>query len=304
MIVSRLRFLIGYLISLYLISTGKVSDIVKKALNGDIILSIYFHNPDKKTIEFLIRWLQKKGFHFISADELVEILITKKMFPKGAVYISIDDGWRNNLSNVFVTAAKNRIPITLFATVEPIMNNSGFWWSYVDMGIKKGLNIPKKEFLKSINNEERIKVVNELRSSIIIRDEAISIMNIKTLANEKCITIGSHTYSHPILKCCNENDLQFEIGYSKKMLEKIIDKTIKYFAYPNGRHSKREIDCVEKNGYKAAFGTDPDYILKRNNINMFNIPRFEISDNVSLKENICRMTGVWYSLKLGKRDNA
>jgi hypothetical protein len=98
--------------------------------------------------------------------------------------------------------------------------------------------------------------------------------------------------------------MQFEIGESKKMLEKMLNNTIKYFAYPNGRHSKREMDCVESNGYEAAFGTDPDYIMKDANINIFNIPRFEISDDVSMNENICRMTGVWYSLKLSKRDNA
>jgi peptidoglycan/xylan/chitin deacetylase (PgdA/CDA1 family) len=304
MIKSRIRYFIGYFISLFLLSTGKVFNIVNRALNGEMILSIYFHNPSKETINNLIQWLQKKGFHFISAEELIEILKKKKKFPKGAVYMSIDDGWRKNLSNVFATFSEPKIPITLFATIEPIVNNSGFWWSYIDMGIKKGLKIPKKEILKSIDNEERIKILGNLTSSFTILDEAISMMNLKDLANERNITIGSHTYSHPILRCCNENDMQFEIGESKKMLEKMLNNTIKYFAYPNGRHSKREMDCVESNGYEAAFGTDPDYIMKDANINIFNIPRFEISDDVSMNENICRMTGVWYSLNLSKRDNA
>jgi hypothetical protein len=44
--------------------------------------------------------------------------------------------------------------------------------------------------------------------------------------------------------------------------------------------------------------------MKDSNINIYNIPRFEISDDVSLNENICRLTGVWYSLNLSKRDNA
>jgi peptidoglycan/xylan/chitin deacetylase (PgdA/CDA1 family) len=304
MIKSRIRFFIGYFISLYLISTGKVLNIVNRALNGEIILSIYFHNPSKETFKFLIQWLQKKGFQFISAEDLIKVLKGQKKFPKGAVFMSIDDGWRKNISNVFEMVSQPKIPITLFATIEPIVNNTGFWWSYIDMAIKKGFKIQKKEILKSINNRERIKIVENLTHSITIQDEAISLLNLKELKNEKNITIGSHTFSHPILKCCNENDMKFEIGESKKRLEKLLNNTIKYFAYPNGIHSERETDCVKSNGYEAGFGTDPDYIMKDSNINIYNIPRFEISDDVSLNENICRLTGVWYSLNLSKRDNA
>ena len=304
MIKWSIRLFIGYLISLYIISTGKVSNIIKKALNGEIILSIYFHNPRKKTVNYLIEWLQKNGFHFISAEELIEILNKGKSFPKGAAFLSIDDGWRENISNLFEVVSKSNIPVTLFPTIEPMIKNNGFWWSYVDKGINNGLKIPKKENLKSMSNVERIKILENVKSSIIIKDEAIAIEDLKLMVREKSITIGSHTYSHPILRCCSEKELEFEIGESKAILEELIKNKVKYFAYPNGKHRKREMDCVKKNGYEAAFGTDPDFIMMNKSIDLFNIPRFEISDNVSLKENICRLTGVWYSLNLSKQDNA
>ena len=304
MIKSRLRFFLGYVISLYLILTGKVSSIIKKALNGEIILSIYFHNPRKKTVRCLIDWLQNNGFHFISAEELIDILKTGKNFPKGAVFLSIDDGWRKNISNVFEIVGKSNIPITLFPIIEPIINSNGFWWSYVDKGINIGLKIPEKENLKLISNAERIKIVEKVKSSFLIKDEAIGIEDLKIIAREKSITIGSHTYSHPILICCNEKELEFEIGESKTILEELIKSKVKYFAYPNGKHRKREMDCVKKIGYEAAFGTDPDYIMTTDPINLFNIPRFEIRDDASLRENICRLTGVWYRSNLSKRDNA
>jgi hypothetical protein len=98
--------------------------------------------------------------------------------------------------------------------------------------------------------------------------------------------------------------MNYEIGMSKLLIKNYINSEIKYFAYPNGMHGRRERDCVKEHGYKAAFGTDPEYIKNGESIDIFNIPRFEISDNVSLKENICRLTGVWYSFNINKRDNA
>jgi peptidoglycan/xylan/chitin deacetylase (PgdA/CDA1 family) len=304
MIRSRIRIFIGYLISVYLILTGRVSNIINQALNGNIILSIYFHNPSKKTFNYLIQWLQKKGLDFISADELIKILKKEIPFPKGAVFLSIDDGWRENLSNVFRITFENKIPITLFATMDPIINNEGFWWSYIDKGTAKGFTNQKKEILKSKSNMERLKEVDKLKSLISIKNEAINIENLKQLSTEKNIVIGSHTFSHPILTNCNEEELIFEIGMSKIIIEKNINNRIKYFAYPNGRHNKREMDTAKINEYEAAFGTDPEYIMVNKSINLYNIPRFEISDNVSLMENICRLTGVWYYLNISKRDNA
>jgi peptidoglycan/xylan/chitin deacetylase (PgdA/CDA1 family) len=303
MIYSHLRSTIGYIISLFLISSGKVSKILSRTLNGEIILSIYFHNPTKKTFVDIIKYLEKKGLHFISAEELIEIVEKKSKFPKGAVFVSIDDGWKNNIANIFETEQGKKIPITLFVSMEPIINKNGFWWSYIDKAESMGISIPKKEILKKLNNRERLKEVEKVKSLITINSEAINTKELRKYS-KKNITIGSHTYSHPILTNCNEDEMSYEIGESKFIIESNIKNEIKYFAYPNGKHRKREIQCVEYYGYKAAFGTDPEYIKNGKLINKFNIPRFEISDNVSFLENICRLTGVWYSLKINKRDNA
>jgi peptidoglycan/xylan/chitin deacetylase (PgdA/CDA1 family) len=303
MIYAHIRTAIGYIISLFLISSGKVSKILNSTLNGEIILSIYFHNPNKKMFTDIISYLEKNGLHFITAEELIEILENKKAFPKGAVFVSIDDGWQSNIENIFETERGKNIPITLFVSMEPIINKTGFWWSYIDKAQSMGFRVRKKEVLKKIHNVERCKEIERVKSLVDIHYEAISINDLKYLSKRN-ITIGSHTYSHPILTNCNEEEMNYEIGKSKLLIECNLNSEIKYFAYPNGIHRNREMNSVKYSGYRAAFGTDPEYIKKGDSKNLFNIPRFEISDSASFLENICRLTGVWYSLNINKKDNA
>ena len=86
----------------------------------------------------------------------------------------------------------------------------------------------------------------------------ISIEQLRKLAQNQYCTIGSHTISHPLLRFMNYEDVKNEIINSKKKLEKIIGKEIKYFAYPYGSKyacSKRVVEVAKHAGYKKAFST-------------------------------------------------
>ena len=108
------------------------------------------------------------------------------------------------------------------------------------------------------------------------------------------ISIGSHTVTHPILTKCDNITSKNEITDSKISLEKILNTPIIHFAYPNGNYSEREIGYLKECGYKMAFTTNPEYIKIDAMPDLFEIPRFDVLENVSYLENICRMTGIWF----------
>jgi hypothetical protein len=56
----------------------------------------------------------------------------------------------------------------------------------------------------------------------------------------------------------------------------------------------REIEYVKQAGYEISFGIEPKYLTKSSLDGIFNLPRFEVLDNASLAESICRMTGVGF----------
>ncbi len=67
------------------------------------------------------------------------------------------------------------------------------------------------------------------------------------------MTIGSHTLNHPYLeKITDEKELEKQIFYGKKSLEKHIGKTADLFAYPFGEYNDQIISVVKSAGFKMA----------------------------------------------------
>jgi len=58
---------------------------------------------------------------------------------------------------------------------------------------------------------------------------------------------------------------------------------------------------LKQAGYTLAFTTEPKYIDNKNTINIYQVPRFGVVDNIPFTENLCRMTGIWYERKNFKK---
>jgi poly-beta-1,6-N-acetyl-D-glucosamine N-deacetylase len=282
----NIRNMMAFLVANTFIYTGIVRRAIKKALRGKYILSIYCHAPEAAIFESSIHWLLKQGFHFISLGDLEAIKKGEKEFPKGAVLLTVDDGWKSNQQNVFDIAARYQVPVGIFISTQPI-EEGVFWWSYVKENKK---DIAR---LKQIPDQSRVDILKKLKEQITIGRQALTKKQVSEIAANKLVSVGSHTVSHPILINCSDEAAMHEIAYSKNKIETWISKPVRYFSYPNGDYSKREIDIVQRAGYALALTTETDYLTKDRLQQHYTLPRFEILDNASLSENICRMTGVW-----------
>ena len=116
------------LLALALIASGRVQRAMRRALGGDVVTAIYFHKPNRRLFDRCIRWLTKHGYNFIAIDDLMEILYRGKTPPKGAVWLSFDDGCRELLTNVLPLIRKHRIPVTLFLPSGIIAGDGLFPW--------------------------------------------------------------------------------------------------------------------------------------------------------------------------------
>jgi peptidoglycan/xylan/chitin deacetylase (PgdA/CDA1 family) len=68
--------------------------------------------------------------------------------------------------------------------------------------------------------------------------------------------IGSHTHSHCMLPNISVSEAEYELAYSKKILEDICGKAINIIAYPNGKGSEEVIRKSFDAGYKYILLTD------------------------------------------------
>jgi peptidoglycan/xylan/chitin deacetylase (PgdA/CDA1 family) len=291
--VYTIRNFAALVISLWYIITGRVRRSVSRALKGDYILSVYFHNPDRRLFTSCIKWLSQKGFHFISLDDLDKIRTGHMPFPKGAVLLTVDDGWKANKSNIIEVVKRLNIPITIFLTVDPVVNGSPFWWSYIKSARDKGMIQFSLAQLKEMDHKRVQDIINTLKNTIVLGREAMTEDQILDALSDSQLTIGSHTISHPILTNCTVEHVYNEMYESKERLQALFKIPVFSFAYPNGAYSKREVELLKKTGYTLAFTTELKPITPNSFENQYELPRMEVLENVSFPETICRMSGVW-----------
>ncbi len=274
------------------IVSGMVGRARRRAHSEKLITSIYFHNPSRTLFEKCILWLKKKGYTFISTDDLVEILEKRKTIPHLPLLITLDDAYHENIPNVFSVAEKHNVPITIFAPSGSIESGE-YWWSYVLKGRKfssPGFN--EVEDYKKIPEGVRKAKVELLKKYVKVQREAMTVDELIKISKSPFVTIGSHTVNHPCTIHCSDEELDFEIGYSKTKLEKWLGKEVKYFAYPNGDFNNRDKIYLKKYNYKLAFTTVPGGINPAD-YNVFELQRNCIIPNGTFAENICRMVGIW-----------
>ena len=290
--ITLIRNILAWFLSQLLIHFGFVSRAKKRALEGEYILSIYFHDPTKAEFESCVKWLIQNKFCFLKDSDLDDIAQQRVPFPKGAVFLSVDDGWLSNESNIVEVAKKYNVPVTIFVSTEPV-ETGVYWWSYLDEARRLKIKIPKMKVLKRIPDEERIQLVNDIKKKVSMEREAMSIRQVKRISQVEEITVGGHTHSHPILPNC-EDDMAFkELEVSKKKLENWTGRRIKLFAYPNGDYGVREVELLKKLDYRYGFTNQPNYLTREHFKDPYTIPRFGFLEGATFAENICRMVGLW-----------
>ncbi len=288
----KVRNVCAFLLASILILCGCVRRARKRAFNGEFILSVYFHNPSRKEFETCVKWFKKHRFRFLSIADLQQIVQQRLPFPKGAVVLTLDDGWQSNEANVVEVANQYQVPVTIFVSTEPVEKGT-YWWSYIIEAQKKKLAYPLLDKLKKLNNDERLAIVKDFRILLPLRREALTIEQVRKVAESKYVTIGGHTHTHPILINCSAGHVYDELALSKEKLESWTDKEVTCFSYPNGDYGEREKEILKDLNYKLAFSSQPVYMTPGTLKDIYTLPRFGFLENASFAENICRIVGVW-----------
>lgn len=294
-IVKEAKTLLKILLGLYLFFSGKINISREEIFSKNYITSLFFHNPNQQLFKRCIQWLKKNGYFFISVDQLFQYVQNQQEFPKGAVWLSIDDGWKDNIHNIIPVINDYKIPITFFIATDPVENQGIFWWTFFEKCKDQLSNYFKSNSLdlKSIKEKDRKKIIQDLKKRCkkrILR-EAMEIEQVKSLAQNPLVTIGSHTVHHALTVNCTDDELEFEIKESKEKLQEWTNKEVKYFCYPNGSFDGRERKILKESGYKLAATVEKRFITK--NDDLYLIPRIEVKDKISFYEAICRIVGIW-----------
>ncbi len=211
------------------------------------------------SFENIIIDYHKKGYKFISVEELCQCLKYKKKIRK-FVCITFDDGYKDIYEIAYPILKQYDSPFAVFVVNNHVNGKAKLWRYVIDdlicdndiIELHDGTRIccktvAEKEIafttICNLFNPLEENDIVELLSDYSIDWEAKTnalMMNEETLqllANDNICTIGSHTVSHCQLSRLTKEKQMSELKDSKEYLHKLLHRDIRYFAYPYGDYS-------------------------------------------------------------------
>ena len=209
------------------------------------------------------------------------------------VVVTLDDGYRDNLTTALPIAESKGVPITVFVASGILGNHNGFWWDRlgtllrsrppqvreIDLpvsgqhvrlplgssGIKADLDSVRRHLLplRVPDIERALDAVSEqwqVGSAPPPDAATLTPEELLQLAASDTATIGAHTVDHVRLRDRSARDQQDTISGSKQKLEQSIGRAVPHFAYPFGRHDDfddRSVEAVRSAAFDTACTTLP-----------------------------------------------
>lgn len=240
-----MKFHLMKMIKYMFIPFGILYRFVYKSKNEILILMYHRVNDEinkelavtKRSFNWHMNYLFIKGYKVISMDEACS-LIRENSINDRYVVLTFDDGYEDFYINAFPVLRRYHFPSILYLVPGFIESDKTYWWDK-DLGESKLLSWKQIEELNDCN----------------------------------LVDIGSHSLSHFDLDKLENEDLQYELETSKRILQDKTGKTIKHFSYPRG------ISCEE--GEKKVKNLYVSGVLMQNGIKVTN--NISINDITKLK---------------------
>ena len=291
----------GWTISSGMIAAGVVRRRLRQMESRSAITPLYFHNPSAKVFRKCIERLMAADCAFLSLEQVSDFVSGRAGVPKRAVWLSCDDGWKEIALTMLPLLRRYHLPMTIFVPTDLVLGGPA-WWRvcriYRRELMKFGIRNPEQ--LWEIPNARRREIVDALCEEVDTRalgDDFLSREQIQAIARCPEITIGSHSCSHPLLWRCTDEEVRQEMAESKRVLDQWIGRPVTGFAYPFGYGGRREADCARAAGYQVAATTFLGTIEAGRDA--FRLPRFCVSDEMSIAEAVCSSTGAWSEFSKG-----
>jgi peptidoglycan/xylan/chitin deacetylase (PgdA/CDA1 family) len=229
----------------------------------------------ERQMEFL-----KKNLKVITLEAAVAQLKAGRPFTGRSAVITFDDGYRNVLTRAYPALKRLGLPFTVFLTTDFIGGSKRPWWDRlsemlagsVSSGDRQKLFLAARTKLLELDPDDQEKYLSQLAQGLpagIGPDEEQAFMSwdeVRSLAADPLVEIGSHTVSHPVTSRLAPDRLRAELTGSKKTIEGMIGRPVSALAYPYGfrsAYSDQVVAEVKKAGYTSALTGVPG----RNTVN-------------------------------------
>ncbi|MGO4705708.1 polysaccharide deacetylase family protein [Microvirga sp. 2MCAF38] len=264
------------------------------------------------TPEFLdltINVLKREEFDIISLDELPQRLKTGGSSKPFAV-LTFDDGYRDNIEYAWPIMKRHNVPWAVYVVPDFADGHGRLWWHEIEAAIARldAIQITLDNATETLDvrtldeknavfeslvqrlkagPEERLRAVaGQLAAQVnldpdqLVRDNCATWDELRVLAQDSNVTIGSHTMSHPILARHDDDFVSREMVDSKALIEKRLGISVCHMAYPLGDRNSagdREFRLGKETGFATCVTTRPGHVFQKHAQHLTALPRVSIN---------------------------
>jgi peptidoglycan/xylan/chitin deacetylase (PgdA/CDA1 family) len=227
--------------------------------------------------------------------------------PRLPAAVTMDDGYADNFYEARPILDKYEIPATTFVISGYL--GQEFWWDrlvrlvFTEGAITNGnkLNVAGRSYeftfqndmpvqeqreqllqtlywaLRPLPEQERQRSLETLGNLVgdiqadKICQRAMTTAELKMLADDPLIEIGSHTHTHVELANLTGEDQKYEIEQSREELSEIIGRRVAGISFPFGSFSKATQEIISGEKFTYACSSNPDTV--RNAGQRYQLPR-------------------------------
>lgn len=275
-----------------------------------------------ETFKSQINWL-KINTNILSLDKLIYMLNGGNVGKGPYSMITFDDAYRDIYKVAYPILKRLQLPAVIFVPTKLIEDGRLGWWdmlAYILQNCRRSnicyegniFTLPTdferalRFFLDKMKLEpfqKNQKLITKLAHICRVQlpdpqEQATQMMTweqLKEITTE-CFEVGSHTHTHRVLGTISPEEQRQELSTSKILLERKLNKPVVSLAYPVGgyRHFTKTTQMIAKDcGYKVAFSFNTGYNKTVNNLNLYDICRFEPAKNNVLLAGQCALPSLF-----------
>jgi peptidoglycan/xylan/chitin deacetylase (PgdA/CDA1 family) len=199
---------------------------------------------------------------------------------RGCCAITFDDGYRDFLQHAYPILRRNGVHATHFLVSDCVMAGRPTWnWRLNRITVMRDGKLPSQTLkfrVGEMTQLDREAHLLDLESRIPNLPPAPALLGPEDFAalDWEAVEWGSHSVSHANLGSCDADTARRELLDSRRALEDVLGRRVRYFSYPNGSYSPEAMHLARECGYDAAFAVDQRDASHRSPL--YAMPRFGI----------------------------
>lgn len=260
-------------------------------------------------LESVIEQVRAAGFEIVGMDDVPERI---KASPSGKPFaaFTLDDGYKDNRDHAYPVFKRLGVPFTIYVASDFADGRGDLWWLSLEEAIRRmpqvtlemdGVrrhfdlsNVDAKDaafetiywWLRLLPEDRARAVTHRLAReagfdpNAFCRDLVMNWDELRALAGDPLVTIGSHTCSHLALAKLREDDVRREIKDSIERIETELGRPCRHFSYPYGCEKsagEREFAIARELGVVTAVTTRKGLLHASHAGEMAALPRLSLN---------------------------